>query len=676
MVVSNMASSVLQLLSVFGGVAVDGRTLATPVPAGDSRLFCGASRAPVLVAVVALCGVLHAGSMPCCAAATELYAAATQSAGSERDCPSEAVALAAFLRARAWLDADALPAQSEQAAQLELADTAAVCVILRHAGRVVGYGEDAGEGGVADGLMLRRAVGRAVARALGDETIRNVRELVGDRVTVRLSLELELAGAARPLLGRTIAEAAARVVPGRDGLAVRRGESIVRAFPSRLCAADIAARPDRTVTALLIDAGLPAKDLNQYATEDRVSVARFASVRLRQDAPEDAPLPVTRAGRTIAPAEVTPAAARVLAMQLAARLAAQVVAAEESGAASAGVRLLGTLNPTADAYDPPFADTRQTATAALALAHAARSEVLPEALRDSARRAASGLVGTLLERPDADRGDFVDAVCAIALARLGANGSTPVSAAARAALAERMRLALTRVDTASGAPNAPQAALTAAAALAILDDADAATRAARVTRSLVGTLDAKPTGVLQASLPLALLASSERLDDASRAELRRLLTTVALQLMPQQVGADPELSRDVPADLVGGLLPPTGPRSRVEADCLLHAAAFGLAFPGGSDGAPDGLGTMLHGFVRFTAQLTASDPWVGGFRRPEQIRGLVRGSLASDDCPPEPTALGLLAVLSALETGLPLVPRDVARDVSRDAPLPPATPER
>jgi hypothetical protein len=78
-----------------------------------------------------------------------LYAAATQSAGSERDCPSEAVALAAFLRARAWLDADALPAQSEQAAQLELADTAAVCVILRHAGRVVGYGEDAGEGGVA-----------------------------------------------------------------------------------------------------------------------------------------------------------------------------------------------------------------------------------------------------------------------------------------------------------------------------------------------------------------------------------------------------------------------------------------------------------------------------------------------------------------------------------------------
>jgi hypothetical protein len=54
--------------------------------------------------------------------------------------------------------------------------------------------------------------------------------------------------------------------------------------------------------------------------------------------------------------------------------------------------------------------------------------------------------------------------------------------------------------------------------------------------------------------------------------------------------------------------------------------------------------------VRFVHQLTATDPWVDGFRRPDQIRGLVRGSLATDDCPPEATALGLLTVLGALES--------------------------
>ena len=62
------------------------------------------------------------------------------------------------------------------------------------------------------------------------------------------------------------------------------------------------------------------------------------------------------------------------ATELAARLAGQVVPATEQTPAAAGttdpsapVRLLGTLNPTADAYDPPFANARQSALAALAL---------------------------------------------------------------------------------------------------------------------------------------------------------------------------------------------------------------------------------------------------------------------------------------------------------------------
>jgi hypothetical protein len=53
---------------------------------------------------------------------------------------------------------------------------------------------------------------------------------------------------------------------------------------------------------------------------------------------------------------------------------------------------------------------------------------------------------------------------------------------------------------------------------------------------------------------------------------------------------------------------------------------------------------MRRRFVRFLAQHVAADPWVDGFRSPDALRGLVRGSLASDDCPPAATAAGLLLV--------------------------------
>jgi hypothetical protein len=56
-------------------------------------------------------------------------------------------------------------------------------------------------------------------------------------------------------------------------------------------------------------------------------------------------------------------------------------------------------------------------------------------------------------------------------------------------------------------------------------------------------------------------------------------------------------------------------------------------------------------FVRFLAQHVADDPWVGGFRNPGALRGLVRGDLSSDDCPPGPTAAGLLLALAVSENG-------------------------
>jgi hypothetical protein len=58
----------------------------------------------------------------------------------------------------------------------------------------------------------------------------------------------------------------------------------------------------------------------------------------------------------------------------------------------------------------------------------------------------------------------------------------------------------------------------------------------------------------------------------------------------------------------------------------------------------------IIGFVRFLAQHVANEPWTDGFRQPDAVRGLVRASLATDDCPPAATAAGLFLSIAAAES--------------------------
>jgi len=541
--------------------------------------------------------------------------------------PEPEQAVEAFLLARRWLDLDELPAPSDPPSQLELSGVTGVCIVLRLDGRLVGIGEDTSAGP----LMLRRAVGRAVSKALADETVRSVRTVTGDKVTARLSLELELAGARVPLIGRTIGDAADRIIPGDEGIALQRSDEWFMAFPARLLATDGASRPDSTITALMVEAGLPAKDLPEFATEDRVSLSRFSTIRIRQGSADSPPVAVTRAGRVIDPTEITPSFIRGLAIRLAARLAAHVVpmAPDEP---SLGVRLLGTYNPTADRYTPPFAEPRDAALAALALAEAAACEWLPEQVRLTSRTKCIALVESLQRLPDDARTAPVDELCAIALGQSGGGDAAVVSQ-----LRRRVEARLAGTADASTA----QASIAVAAALAAGPDAADATIAARVQRITESTR-ANPTAVLEAAIPLALLSRAPGLDPRSSQTIRSALASAAAALRPQQLGADPTLG-PVPPDLVGGLALPGTPRLRTDTSTLRFAAGFAL---GRVEQAGEPAAAALHmGTIRFLAQHTADDPWVGGFRRPESLRGLVRRSMARDDCPPGATALGLLVAL-------------------------------
>lgn len=612
----------------------------------------------------------------------------------------QAAAIDAYLAARAWLDAEQLPRPEEPAAAVELPGVTAVAVLLRLDGRLVGAADDAGE----PRLLVRRALGRALAKALGDETIRAVREGVGDRVAKRLSLEIEVAGPLKPLLGRTIAEAAARVDRGREGIALRRGESVVRAFPSRLSATDGADRPDRIITALIGEAGLPARDLNDFGVDDRVSLARFATVRMRGDAPGSTPAIVERGGRTVPAIEITPAATRALAAQLASRLAAQVVA-RDPAKPDAGAALLGTLQPAEDRYDPPFASERETAFAAFALSRIARDAGLPEPVRASVSAKHAALVLALASIPQDRRSALLDALEALACARMC---TEPPAQAEPAGLREaQLARLLAHRELASKADPETRGFL--AVALAGFDDAAARAASDAILDALLADAQTRPGLLVDAALPLAVLArggpasmthlptasttheaetgvaheaaepvaqrneprtareedsASARTDptttpgqpDATTTRRERVRAALeeaarvasAIQLRSDAApGGENAAMLGHPLDLEGGLLLP-GPRGTIPTTQSLRlAAALAISEPVLDPAKAPERAVTQRNLLRFLAQHVAQDPWVGGFRSPDAVRGLVRDSLDRDDCPPAATAAGAMLAAEA-----------------------------
>lgn len=717
----SMAYSVLQLWCR-RDCAAYGDSVATNVPCGADRRFFALKPG----AQVRLCGLLrrvmqHATAccpvvaLICCIAATTIAAASSARA----QAPTEETAIDAFIVARGWLDRDALPPLDAPDSAAALPDTKAVSVILRANGRVVGRGDDA----TGDTSMLRRATGRAIAEALGDATVRATRADLDDRVTARLAIEIELAGATKPLLGRTIAEAATRIVPGTAGIAVLRGDEVFRAFPSRLLASDSADRPDATITMLMRSAGLPAKELREFATTERVSLGKFDTVRIRQATAQAPPSIVTRAGRLIALDEVTHGFAggftRTLATQLAARLGGNVVvrdgSAEDVAAPHERAALLGTYNPTADVYDPPLASAADEAFAALALAWASRSEALPAPARTAAAAQAAKLVTKLAaeiargneagaesksgndgttQKSAADdvRAQRDAAVAAMTLhaARLAAD-SEP--APLLAPLTDRVRNSARAFVEGEATEFTPLSIEIAASSIAALtapgaSEEDALLASRLLDRLLRATADQRGR-LADVALPLALASAAATLPAQSREALREVLDEIARVAENLQIGLGPTPD-GTPADLAGGIALPSSRLLVADAQCLRLAAAVAVlrsqkpraeaavderppsetppastsaapreatsAAPSAASPEPNPATTpepqpiAIIGFVRFLAQHMANEPWTDGFRQPDAVRGLVRASLATDDCPPAATAAGLFLSIAAAES--------------------------
>lgn len=306
----------------------------------------------------------------------------------------------AFLDAREWVSAMNAPPTEDPASAVPLPGVRGIAVSLRFEGRVIGSGEE-WPGGVGDDRMLRRAVARAIASALGDELLRNLDPTLRADAGKRLALEVEFAGRPEPLLGRTFDECVGRIDRGLDGVAFRRGYpgSITWhvAFPGYMLATNTARSPRSTIDRLVRESGLPVKDLPELSRIEPVGIFRFVTLRLAQSTAEAPPVPRGRGVSRVVDAEVTRASVEAHAMAVLRRFVRALPPEEGNETMPRGVGIFGNYSPVRDAYEPMIAPPQDQAFVAWAAAAAAASPAFTAEERTEARELATRVLRDLTQ---------------------------------------------------------------------------------------------------------------------------------------------------------------------------------------------------------------------------------------------------------------------------------------
>ncbi len=568
--------------------------------------------------------------------------------------PDVAACVDGYLAARQWVDTLAPPDPEAPESHLTLPGVRGVSVILRHQGRMVGIGDDwpplAG-----DERMLRRAVGRAIGRALGDRVISALPPAERDAAGKQLTVELEFAGRPEPLLGRTIAECATRVEPGLDGLAIRRaggGKPVwAVAFPSRLQATNLSGGPERTIVSLLLDVGLPAKDLPELARIEPVGIFKFSSLRLAQTGPDRPPIVRGRGAARVADGDVTSAAIVAHARRVLDRLRESMPQSRNADAPSAGIGLVGDYHPVSDECKPLVAPPHDQALVAWAAAAVAASDKFPAADRAMAKQFAVAILEDLVilnpneESPTTATPSLAFALCAVTT--LGGPNDLSEDAADLARIA-REKLA---VGLQSGSPN--DRSLACLAAAMTLGTEQRLAPASDVRRALDIVWDGTPKEQLVAFFPWLILAESAYARATGQAAARggeaRALTQA---LFLAQAGFGDLTSQQ---DLRGGFRLTNGRRGGVTAQSLrpgLGLAAM-VAYPGflTEDALPLHRERLLA-LVRFAFELTADEELASFYRNPARVLGGMREALWDSDQPVAANAVGVLVDVLALEAGV------------------------
>jgi hypothetical protein len=332
--------------------------------------------------------------------------------------PDAGDVVAAFFSARQWLNAFDVPSLDDAAARLPISGASGVCVHLRHSGRVIGRGMMAPTLDIDDSLMLRRAMGRAMSQALGDEAVSRLPDELRDEIGTSLVLELEVAGKPEPMIARSFQQIARRIEPGVEGVAMRRGHRWVMLFPSQLLATDSAELTAMRLRVLAQDLGVNVTDLETLTRQHQVSIYRFRTSHLVQVAPDQLPFETFRGDRIVALHEVTRDSVDAAAGALVHHIQQRIEAADSIGdhvrvlmrqhdeeaevLISEGLQgdrlpiMLGDYRPIADRFDPFEARPFDQALVAFALARYASRSDGDTAANGAAARMAERIVQHLL----------------------------------------------------------------------------------------------------------------------------------------------------------------------------------------------------------------------------------------------------------------------------------------
>lgn len=221
-------------------------------------------------------------------AASFLMLFASVSGASAMTSPSRQQIYDSWRVVRGWIDGAAAP--KAWTPPPGVAPWSAV-VILRLRGRVVGVGE------AHDDSSLLHAATRAIADA--GTRLPALAEGSSPPTWRLITLELELGERPTPVIGTDYAQAGGEVDPAREGLAVRRGDEWTLAHPSVLQALDAAGAPEQTFLSLVMQHGLPARELSEIPASERVGLSKFEVQRVVQPTPDSGPALVHRGLRLV-----------------------------------------------------------------------------------------------------------------------------------------------------------------------------------------------------------------------------------------------------------------------------------------------------------------------------------------------------------------------------------------
>lgn len=331
----------------------------------DDEGRCPGNRCPLTIEMMPRIARLSTCFVPFCCAVHATLATP----------PSTGVAETAWETVREAID---LQKTDEIDADFAKNECWATAVVLRRAGVVVGVGRSMGPNSIL----------RAVQDALSDFNQRQSSAGRNDRPAdwSQVTLEVELASEPEPVAAASYALAGAQVAPALEGMAVRRGSDWVVAYPSILQALDAAGSPAQTYLSLVMQAGLPARELADIEPTERLALYKFETVRVVQPCAGGSPTIVVRGCRVQPLPSSTDAAA--LAFQTASAIVdwlarsmiqspsgqtgqGDVLSAQQAQALSA-LGLRGDYQPSSGESTQLCADPAPQALAAYALAHWAK----------------------------------------------------------------------------------------------------------------------------------------------------------------------------------------------------------------------------------------------------------------------------------------------------------------